>query len=486
MLASQSDERLVKLARAGHERAFAEIVERYRPQLYALARRLGPDGKAEDIVQQAFLSAFAALRSGAEVRHLRGWLYQIARNAAARSQAPLCMPLDGATASDESVEDVVQQRVLAMDALTELGRLPTRQRQAMVGTALDGRGRAELATSMGVSEGAVRQLVHRARARIRTTVTAVAPLPLLRWLGPTGPSSGGAVNVAAGAGAASSGGVALKLGMVLASGAVATGVAAVDIHGDARHPQLAGPRAAARVVHLQAARDDDQVLTVAVVARVPVQFGRSPRSRTGGAVPVNAPSRRVQRGSGGVASPRERHRPVGRADPRRGSDRAHGGRSRLGGPDGSASGGGAGSGRGDGRGSRFGDGAGSGLGGAPHDGGGSRYDAGGQGSDRQSFGPTQAVIAADGGSTRGGEPGGYGMSGDSGSGFGSDAGSGAGDGGSGAGSAPGSGAGSGSGAGLGSGSGSGFGSSLGGEVPGAGGSVPSNGAPSSPDGGSGR
>ena len=63
VLASQSDERLVKLARAGHERAFAVIVERYRPELSALARRLSPDGKAEDIVQQAFLSAFAALRS---------------------------------------------------------------------------------------------------------------------------------------------------------------------------------------------------------------------------------------------------------------------------------------------------------------------------------------------------------------------------------------------------------------------------------------
>ena len=36
---------------------------------------------AEDIVQQAFLGALAALRSGAEVRHLRGWLHQILRNA---------------------------------------------------------------------------------------------------------------------------------------------------------------------------------------------------------------------------------------------------------------------------------------------------------------------------------------------------------------------------------------------------------------------
>ena len=78
-LGSQSDERLVSLARAGHDRAFVAIVERYNAELHALARRLCSDGRAEDIVQQTFLSAFAALRSGAEVKHLRGWLYRIAQ-----------------------------------------------------------------------------------------------------------------------------------------------------------------------------------------------------------------------------------------------------------------------------------------------------------------------------------------------------------------------------------------------------------------------
>jgi RNA polymerase sigma factor (sigma-70 family) len=256
VLTSQSDERLVSLARGGTDLAFAVIVERYGPELQAFARRLSTDGKAEDIVQQAFLSAFAALRSGAEVQHLRGWPYRIVRNTAARSRAPLCMPLDGAAVSSESVEDVVQQRVLAMDALAELARLPTRQREAMVGTALDGWGRAEVASSMGVSEGAVRQLVHRARARLRTVVTAVTPWPLAMWLATARPGSGGTADavVGIGAGAASSGGAALKLGIVLASGAIATGVAAVDIHGDAHRPQLTAPGAVIGPVHPHALR----------------------------------------------------------------------------------------------------------------------------------------------------------------------------------------------------------------------------------------
>src|SRR5207302_9527642 len=114
-----------------------------------------------------------ALRSGAEVKHLRGWLFQIVRNAATRSRSPLCVPLDGATACAETLEDVVQQRALAMSALAELARLPARQRQAIVGTALDGMARAELAGTVAVSEGAVRELGHRARASLSAAVTAV-------------------------------------------------------------------------------------------------------------------------------------------------------------------------------------------------------------------------------------------------------------------------------------------------------------------------
>ena len=46
LLRTQTDERLVALTRAGHERAFAAIVERYRRPLVAFARRIAPDSRA--------------------------------------------------------------------------------------------------------------------------------------------------------------------------------------------------------------------------------------------------------------------------------------------------------------------------------------------------------------------------------------------------------------------------------------------------------
>jgi RNA polymerase sigma factor (sigma-70 family) len=275
LLSSQSDERLVSLARAGHERAFAAIVERYAPELQAMARRLCSDGRSEDVVQQAFLSAFTALRAGCEVRHLRGWLYRIVRNTAGRSESPTMVPLDPTTASASALEEVVQQRALAISALSEIGRLPARQRQAMVGTALDGRPRAEIATAMGLSEGAVRQLVHRARTTLRGAVTAITPWPLARWIAAAGPDSPGPAEVAAGAGAASSGGLVLKLGALLASGTFLTGAA---VHLQARPAHRGSVRAA---TSLQGRRAVARAHPVALASVAPPSLARAGNAGTG-------------------------------------------------------------------------------------------------------------------------------------------------------------------------------------------------------------
>ena len=238
-LRSQSDERLVSLAQAGHERAFAVIVERYRSELESFARSRNADGRAEDIVQQAFLGAFGALQSGAAVSHLRGWLYRIVRNEASKTRTSNEVPLDDVSACGEPLEDLVQRRAVALSALAELNALPERQREALVATALRGSTRADVARTMGLSEGAVRQLVHRARHAVRTAVTGLTPYPLAQFL--AGSGSGAASDASVAAGAASAGGVAVKLGALIASGVVATGIA-TTVQGT-RGAHHASPRA---------------------------------------------------------------------------------------------------------------------------------------------------------------------------------------------------------------------------------------------------
>jgi DNA-directed RNA polymerase specialized sigma24 family protein len=137
-LRSQPDERLMTLMQSGDVAAFTAIVDRYEAELLAHARRLTHDEPAEDIVQQAFLNAFAAFQSGARVRHLRGWLNQILRNAVIKARVPSEAPLDDGTAMTESLEELVQRRARTRAVLSELSGLPGRQRDALVNSAVLG------------------------------------------------------------------------------------------------------------------------------------------------------------------------------------------------------------------------------------------------------------------------------------------------------------------------------------------------------------
>src|SRR4051794_5435580 len=235
------------LARSGHERAFVAIVERYRRPLQAFARRLVPEHRVDDVLQQSFVNAWAALSAGAEVRHLRGWLHQIVRNAAiATARIPGEDQLSDTMIGEEGPQAEVERRLQLQETLRHVARLPEQQRLALVQTAMEGRSREEIASGLGLSEGAVRGLVHRARSTLRAAATAITPLPVAVWAA----QGGGArvAEVAAGAGAGSMAGLAVKAGtVVVATGAIATSVA-TDLPKRIQHHHRHHARAAVAAV----------------------------------------------------------------------------------------------------------------------------------------------------------------------------------------------------------------------------------------------
>ena len=79
-----TDEQLVALVRAGDDRAFQAIHDRYQPRLQAFARHLlgGAHHDAEEVVQDAFVRALAALRADEREMALKAWLFTIVRNRA--------------------------------------------------------------------------------------------------------------------------------------------------------------------------------------------------------------------------------------------------------------------------------------------------------------------------------------------------------------------------------------------------------------------
>jgi len=235
MLRTQSDARLVDLVRAGHDSAFEAIVQRYRKPLLGYCSRLLPASRAEDAVQQTFLKAYQSMVSGDAELNLRPWLYRIAHNASLNllrqngwSHEELDENFDGVQRPDQALE--LRERL--HDMVAAVNALPERQRDAMLLREIDGLSYEEIAAAMGVGDGAVRQLLHRARATLRAGMTAVTPVGLLERLasalaGTSGDPSARVAEVAAGFGL---GAGAVKVGAaVLATGAIATGVAAVPL-----------------------------------------------------------------------------------------------------------------------------------------------------------------------------------------------------------------------------------------------------------------
>jgi RNA polymerase sigma factor (sigma-70 family) len=249
LLRTQTDARLLSLAASGHDRAFEAIVERYRKPLMRYLRRLLSEPLAEDVVQATFLNAWRALQAGTDVRELRPWLYRIghnqAINALKRAGAALEPLADGATVAlvEAGPDAEVERRDEMRLALEGVAALPDRQRTALLAVAVEGRAHADVARELGLTDGAVRQLVHRARSSLRTVATAITPSPLVGAVASSHDVTAARVaELAAGAGSAGVAGFALKAGAVaVTAGAVMAGVPERDASAPTR---AAAPKAA--------------------------------------------------------------------------------------------------------------------------------------------------------------------------------------------------------------------------------------------------
>src|SRR3954469_25446268 len=212
LLRTQSDRRLVALAADGHDRAFEAIVERYRRPLERYLRRLLSEALAEDVLQATFVRAGQARGAGTDVRELRPWLYRIAHNQALNTlrAAGSALPAVAAELPAISLEAEVERREELRAALDGIEALPDRQRAALVAIAVADRPHADVARELGMSDGALRQLLLRARTTLRAAATALTPYPVMSWLAGSQEATAARVaEVAVGAGGA---GVALKGG----------------------------------------------------------------------------------------------------------------------------------------------------------------------------------------------------------------------------------------------------------------------------------
>jgi RNA polymerase sigma factor (sigma-70 family) len=237
-LRAQPDRRLVKLVREGYESAFEEIVRRYRKPLDRFAAAI-VGGRSEDVTQDAFSKALLALRGTTTEIELKPWLYRIVRNTALneiRDSPPPTEELGEAIAGGRSAAIEAERREEIGELMERLRALPEPQRAAIVMRELEGLSHEEIAAALGVSGGAARQAIYRARATLRDGFGLLIPLPLLRVLfdhgtEAAGAAGGGGAVAAAGAASAAGGGAGATLGGLGAAGALKVGLATVVLAG---------------------------------------------------------------------------------------------------------------------------------------------------------------------------------------------------------------------------------------------------------------
>ncbi len=194
ILRTQTDERLTEMVGEGSAAAFEAIVHRYRRSLLGHCARILGDSDAEEAVQDALLDAHSALQSGSEVRSLGAWLHAVAHNAALailrrRAARPECPQQQCADGLHELPTEPGPGQL--QDLVKAVQLLPPRQRDAIVMRELEGRTYEEIAVRLEASDGAVRQLLNRARRSVRKSLAALVPMgPLLRWALPVGDCGG--------------------------------------------------------------------------------------------------------------------------------------------------------------------------------------------------------------------------------------------------------------------------------------------------------
>lgn len=188
------DAPLLAALRAGEAGAFDTLVRVHGPRMRAaIARLRGAGADADDILQDAFLSAFRALGRFEGRSRLSTWLHRIAVNAAlmrlrGRHDEPTgdieaLLPhfsphgafTEAQRAWGQAPEDALQREELRAQVREAIGRLPENYRIPLVLRDIEGLEHAEIAEDLGISVNAAKIRVHRARQALKALLEQALP-----------------------------------------------------------------------------------------------------------------------------------------------------------------------------------------------------------------------------------------------------------------------------------------------------------------------
>jgi RNA polymerase sigma-70 factor (ECF subfamily) len=174
--ANVGDDYLVRRAQEGYVDAYSELVDRHGQLTYRVALRLlGNHHDAEDVAQEALITAWQRLPGFKASSSFSTWLYRIvthkALNRITRARATESIDLLGdiSDAADDPGQQI--ERDLTVDAVTDaVTALPPPQRVAIVLRHFEGLSNAEIARITGSTIPAVRSHLFRGRRTLSQTL----------------------------------------------------------------------------------------------------------------------------------------------------------------------------------------------------------------------------------------------------------------------------------------------------------------------------
>lgn len=176
---SLSDEQIVALVLEGQTALFEVLMRRHNERIYRAARAILRDEReAEDVMQQAYVNAYAALRQFDHRAAFATWLTRIAVHEAlarARKRSRYTPFDEEARGMDYSMRTAQAADPERQAFAKELGgllesavdALPDGQREVFMLRDVEGLSTAETADSLGVSEDVIKTRLSRARAALR-------------------------------------------------------------------------------------------------------------------------------------------------------------------------------------------------------------------------------------------------------------------------------------------------------------------------------
>jgi len=175
---SVEDRQLISDSLKGRGEAFSELVRRYQDRLYnAVFRFLDDDQDAQDVTQEAFISAWQALGRFKGDSKFFTWIYRIAINHAIDlkrkqkvSRGPevrLNDELQPIAAPDRPPEEAIERKEEVAKLRKALKLLSNEHRMVLILKDIDGMKYEEMADALEVPIGTIRSRLHRARLELR-------------------------------------------------------------------------------------------------------------------------------------------------------------------------------------------------------------------------------------------------------------------------------------------------------------------------------